>query len=158
MGIAPEQVEHGEVGGGLAVGYGRALQHAPALRVVRVDTLIDEAGLAHPGLADHGDHLPMAGPRPLQGLHQGRELRVAADKAGEPSSRGRLQAPPDTTRTDKLKDVDRRCQALDGHGSSGVTCTYPSARLSTAWVSRIEPGRAICSMRAARCVVWPTAV
>jgi hypothetical protein len=77
--------------------------------MVRVDTLIDQAGLPYPGLADHGDHLPLSGSSMLQSLAQGRQLRVAADKAGEPAGRGRLQAPPDATRTDQLKDVERRC-------------------------------------------------
>ena len=109
MGIAPEQVEYREVGCGLAVGHGGALEHPPALRVVRVDTLIDEAGLPYPGLANHRDHLPMSGPSLLQGLHQGRKLRVTADKAGKPPGCRRLQAPPDPTRTNQLKDVYRRC-------------------------------------------------
>src|SRR5262245_6643340 len=105
MGIASEQVKHGKVRCGLPVRYRRALQHLPALRVVRVDTLIDEAGLAHPGLADHGHHLSMSVPGSLQDLHQGGKLRVAADKARQPPRCRRLQASPDATRTDQLKDV-----------------------------------------------------
>jgi hypothetical protein len=117
MGIAPEQIEHGKVRCGLPVRHGRALEHLPALRVVGVETLIDKAGLPHPGLADHGHHLSMSGPSPLQGLHQGGKLRVTADKARQPPRCRRLQAPPEATRTDELKDVDRRCQSLDRHGS-----------------------------------------
>src|SRR5207244_4058957 len=109
MGIAPEQVEHREVRCRLAVGHRGALEHPPALRMVRVDTLIDEAGLPYPGLTDHCDHLPVSGSSMLQGLDQGRELRVTADKAGQPPGCRRLQAPPDATRTDQLKDVYRRC-------------------------------------------------
>ena len=41
---------------------------------------------------------------------------------------------------------------------SALTCTKPSTSPSTAGVIRIAPGMAICSMRAARCVVCPTAV
>src|SRR5262245_2513895 len=80
-GRASEQVEHGQVRGGLPVRHGRALEHLPALRVVGVEILIDEAGLPHPGLTDHGHHLSMSRPSSLQGLHQGGKLRVAADKA-----------------------------------------------------------------------------
>jgi hypothetical protein len=74
-----------------------------------MDKLIHQAGFPHPGLADDRDHLPMACPRTLQGLPQRHELRVAADKAGEPAGHSHLQAPPDATRTDELKDGDRRC-------------------------------------------------
>ena len=120
MGIAPEQVEHREVGGGLAVGHGGALEHPPALRVVRVDTFIDEAGLPHSGLADHGDHLPVSGPSTLQGLDQGRELRVASDKAGEPPGCRRLQAPPDATCADQLKDVEDILPVKVDQGLRGI--------------------------------------
>ena len=80
--------------GGLAVRHGGALQHQPPLRlmgrppcadtVAPVDALVDEARFPHPGLAHERHHLPVAGPGPRQGLAQGRQLRVAADKAGQP--------------------------------------------------------------------------
>ena len=117
MTIALEQVHDGEIGRGFAVGHGRTLQHPPTLRVVRVDELIHQAGLPYPGLTDHRHYLPVSGPRTLQGLHQHREFGVAADKAREPAGRGRLQAPPDAAGADQLKDIERRCQALDRHGS-----------------------------------------
>ena len=60
--------------GRLAIGDGGAFQHPPALGLVRLEQLIDEAGLAHPGLTDHGDHLAVAGLGPLQGLAQGGQL------------------------------------------------------------------------------------
>ena len=44
-----------------------------------------------------------------------------------------------------------------GTGPTGVTWRNPSARRRTAGVSKIVPGMAICSMRAARWVVWPMA-
>ena len=117
MTIALEQVNDGEIGRGFAVGHGGTLQDPPALEVVRVDELIDEAGLSDPGLPDQGYHLPVSGPRPFQSLDQGRQLCVAADEASEPAGRGRLQAPPDATRADQLKDVYRRGDALDRHGA-----------------------------------------
>ena len=40
MDIAPEQVEHGEVRGRLAVGYGGAFQDPPALGLRRVEQLV----------------------------------------------------------------------------------------------------------------------
>ena len=46
---------------------------------------------------------------------------------------------------------------LTGTGPIGTTWTNPSASRSVSAVSRVEPGVASCSMRAARCVVWPTA-
>ena len=47
---------------------------------------------------------------------------------------------------------------LTGIAPRGFTSTYPSARRRVSAVRRVVPGVAICSMRAARWVVWPTAV
>ena len=80
-----------------------------------VEKLVRETGLAHPGLADHRHHLPVSGPSLLQGLHQSRELGIAADKAGEPAGRGRLQAPPNATGANQLKDLHRRVEPFNGH-------------------------------------------
>ena len=44
-----------------------------------------------------------------------------------------------------------------GNCPRALTWTRPSAGRRVAAVSRILPGVASCSMRAARCVVWPTA-
>jgi hypothetical protein len=44
-----------------------------------------------------------------------------------------------------------------GTGPRAVTCTRPSTRCRVAAVRRLLPGVAYCSMRAARCVVSPTA-
>ena len=44
-----------------------------------------------------------------------------------------------------------------GTGPRAVTCTRPSTRRRVAALSRMLPGVANCSMRAARCVVSPTA-
>ena len=46
-----EQVTDRQVGGGLAVGHGATLQPQPALRMVRLEKLVDQARFAHPGLA-----------------------------------------------------------------------------------------------------------
>ena len=50
-------------------------------------------------------------------MHQGGELGIAADKAREPLYCHRLQTPPDAARTNQLKDVNRSCDTLDGHGA-----------------------------------------
>ena len=59
--VALEQVDHGQVAGGLAVGDGRGLQDQPVLHPMRVGELVGEPRLAHPGLAHDGDHLAVAG-------------------------------------------------------------------------------------------------
>jgi hypothetical protein len=43
-------------------------------------------------------------------------------------------------------------------GPSGLTWTNPSASFRVSPVMSTDPGLAICSIRAARCVVCPTAV
>ena len=57
---------------------------------------------------------------------------------------------------------DYRVRACDSAGCSNwsnqVTGYIGSPKLSVSLEIRIDPGIAICSMRAARCVVWPTAV
>ena len=44
-----------------------------------------------------------------------------------------------------------------GTGPSALTWTYPSASRRVSALSSTEAGLAICSIRAARWVVWPTA-
>ena len=46
---------------------------------------------------------------------------------------------------------------LIGTGPSACTRTNPSTSRSVVAGSRMLPGGASCSMRAARCVVWPMA-
>jgi hypothetical protein len=82
-------------------------------------TLVDETGFPDPGFPNHRHHLAVSCPGTLQGVDQGRELRVASDKAGEPPNYCRLQAPPDATRPDQLEDVHRRVKPFDGDGSEG---------------------------------------
>jgi len=49
-------------------------------------------------------------------------------------------------------------QITDGIGPTGRASTHPSTSPNVSAVVSTVPGVAICSMRAARCVVWPTAV
>ena len=90
-----EQVADRQVGGGFAVGDRAALQPQPALRVVGVEELVDQARFAHAGLAEERHHLPLAALRALQRLVQRGQLRLPAHKAGESTGDGRLQAPTD---------------------------------------------------------------
>ena len=120
MAVALEQVDDGEVRRGLAVGHRGALQHPPALGVVGVDELIDQARLAHPGLADQRHHLAV--PRP--GLLPGPAVSAASSccrptKRREAPRRRCLQAPPDGTGPDQLKDLDGLGQPLDRHRPQG---------------------------------------
>ena len=66
--IALEQLDHGEIGRRLTVGHRGALEHAPALGVVRVRKFIDQARFPHPGLAHECYHLAMPGSGLFQGL------------------------------------------------------------------------------------------
>ena len=82
MAVALEQVDHGEIGRGFAVGHRGALQHAPALGAMGVDELVDQARLPHASLAHRGHHLAVPRPRPLQRLRQRLPTRSAARQSG----------------------------------------------------------------------------
>src|SRR5262249_14754549 len=84
MAVTLQQVDDRKIGCRLAVGYRGTLEYPPALGAWGMDTLVHQARLPHPGLADDRHHLPMADSRTLQGLAQGRHFRVPAHKAGEP--------------------------------------------------------------------------
>jgi len=85
-----EQVADRQIGSGLTVGHRATLQPQPALRVVRMEELVDQARLPHPGLAEEGDHLPLASPGPGQSLLQCLDLGLPPDKGREPPRDGGL--------------------------------------------------------------------
>ena len=59
---------------------------------MRVGELVDQPRLAHPGLADDGDHLAVAGTGLTEDPAQVLDLGVAADEAREAAQGRRLQA------------------------------------------------------------------
>jgi hypothetical protein len=65
----------------------------------------------------------------------------------------RAGAPPTSSETSMVVS-----SPLIGRRPSQVTCTAPSASRKVLGAMMMVPGSAICSMRAARWVVWPTAV
>ena len=62
---------HGQVGRRLAIRHRGAFEHAPALGVLGVHGLVDEARLPHARLAHQRHHLAMPGASPGQGLREG---------------------------------------------------------------------------------------
>ena len=127
MDIALEQVDNREVGRGLAVGHRGTLQHPPALRVVGVDKLIDQAGLPHPGLPDEGHDLAVAGSARSSAWRRAASSVLPPDKARQPPRRRGLQAPPERTRPRPAQRPPPAPAAPSpGTGPSGVTCTNPS--------------------------------
>ena len=83
---------------------------------MRVGELVDQPRLAHPGLADDGDHLAAAGAGLAQDPAQMLDLGVAADEAREAAQGRGLQARARLTRPRQLEDLDRVREALDGDG------------------------------------------
>src|SRR4029450_11974110 len=104
--VGLEQIDDGQVRGGLAVGDTAALEKAPALHAMRVHELPVEARLADAGLAQHRDHLPVSALGLLEGPAQLIELAVAADEAREPARGRRVQARSHRARPDDLVDLD----------------------------------------------------
>ena len=90
MTVGFEQVADRQVGRGLAVGHRATLQAQPALRVVRVEELVDQARFAHAGLPQEGDDLPLAGPGPCQGLLQRLQFGLPPHKGRQPPRDGGL--------------------------------------------------------------------
>ena len=157
MAVALEQVDDGEVGRGLAVGHRGALQHPPALGAVGVDELVDQARLAHARLPHQRHHLAMPGLRLCQGLVQGLQLLLPPHKAREPPRGRRLQAPAQRTGPHQLKHLHGLGQPLDRHRPQGVDLHQALHQPQGGGRQAMLPGVASCSMRAARCVVCPTA-
>ena len=122
-----------------------------------MDTLVDQAGLPYTGLAHQGHHLAVARARLGQRLLQGGEFRLTPDKAGEAPRRRGLEAAVQRAGPDQLEDLHRRVESLDRHRPEGGDPHQPLDQPRVAAVSRMVPGVASCSMRAAKCVVWPTA-
>ena len=111
-----------------------------------------------PGFPDNRHYLAVPRPGLRQGLVQGRRVPPAAPRrASAPALQtpagacGPGQRPPART---PPRDAG---SPLTGTGPRGVTWTQPSASRRVSAVSRMLPGGASCSMRAARCVVWPMA-
>jgi hypothetical protein len=156
MDVAPEQIEHGKIRGGFAIGHRGTFEDPPSREVVGMDELIHQAGLPHPGLSNHGDDVAVARGGPGQCLLECFEFHLAPDEAREPTRRGSLEAPPDHTGPDQFEDVHRLGSPLTGTGPKAWTRTAPSTSCRVAAVTRIVPGGANCSIRAARFVVRPT--
>ena len=79
--VTAEQIDHRQVGGGLAVGDRGGLCDEPAVYAVRMKELPEEARLADPRLADHGNHLAAAAARPVKSAADLVHLSAAPDKA-----------------------------------------------------------------------------
>ena len=92
--VGLEQVAHGEVGGGLAVGDRAAFEHEPVVGVMGAGELVDQAGLAHPGLPNDRHDLAMAGAGALQGLAKASTSACRPTNRVSPTGRKRLQARP----------------------------------------------------------------
>ena len=66
--VGLEQVAHREVGGGPAVGDRAAFELEPVVGVMGAGELVDQAGLAHPGLPNDRHDLAVTSARLLPGL------------------------------------------------------------------------------------------
>ena len=95
--IAPQQVADREVGGGLAVGHRRAVEHQPALRVGVLDKLVHQARLPYPCLTHHRHHLAVSCPGLGQSRAEGSQFRLPPHKVGESTGSGNLQTPAPAT-------------------------------------------------------------
>src|SRR6185295_5839037 len=127
--VGAQQIDHGEVRGRLPVGHRCARDDEAILDSMGVRELVIQAGLADAGLAHHGHHVAAAW------------------------NRDRIAEAPTISYT------SIGCaRPFTGVGPIDRTSMYPSASARVSEVSTVVPGLASCSMRAARCVVCPTAV
>jgi hypothetical protein len=77
--------------------------------------LVEEAGLPHPGLADHRRQLAVAVGRKLLGAAKLLDLRVTAHEARQPAAGGRLQPGPGGAGSRHLVHVHVLHQSLHGY-------------------------------------------
>src|SRR4029453_3421229 len=84
--VDAEQRYHRKVGSGLPVSDGTGLQGEPTIPAMRMDELPAETGLAPARFADHGDHLALALPRPVESYPELLQFRAPPDE--------RCEAPP----------------------------------------------------------------
>jgi hypothetical protein len=115
--VALEQIDHGQVARGFAVGDGRGFQDQPVLHPMGVGELVDQPRLAHAGLADDRDHLTPPGAGLAEHSAQVLDFGVAADETGEaPEGRG-LQARPRRPRPCQLVDLHGLGEPFHRHGT-----------------------------------------
>ena len=127
MAVALEQVDDREVGRGLAIRHRGALQHPPALRAVGVDALVDQARLAHAGLAHQGDHLAMARAAPAPGPAAGPPAPAAAPQSGvRPRATAACKRRRSALAPTSSKTSTGSASPLTGTGPRALTCTNPS--------------------------------
>jgi hypothetical protein len=123
-----------------------------------VDELVEETRLPDARLADEGDYLTVALARALQRAPQLLQLSVAPHEPREPARRRAFEPRPHGARAHDFIDVDRLAHALDLDGSQRLDGDVALGRRRVSGATTIDPGAASCSIRAARWVVWPTAV
>ena len=129
------------------------------MQTVRVGELVDEARLAHPGLGNERHNLTMTVAGELLDAAELLKFGIAADEPRQPASGDRLEPGPRRACPCHFVDIHRVGEPLHRHRAERLHGdeAFHHAPASTG-VSRMLPGLASCSMRAARCVVRPMAV
>src|SRR6266508_1810690 len=122
-----------------------------------MDELINQARLAHAGLAHQRHHLAVPGLRLRQRLVQGVELVLPPDEARQPRAAAACKRRRSALAPTSSKTSTGYGKPLTGTGPRACTRTSPSTKPRVLGVRRMLPGVAICSIRAARTVVSPTA-
>ncbi len=107
-----QQIGDDEMRRRAVVRHRRGAHHGPGIVGLPAEELVDEAGLAHAGLADDGDELAAAVRGAAQGARQGQDLGLAADEAREALRRRPHVPAAAPRRRDQLEDLDRRADAL----------------------------------------------
>src|SRR5262249_4050368 len=89
-----EEIDQGQVRGGLAVRDRAASEDEPAVGLMGVHELVEEARLADPGFAHYSNDLAMPPLGPFQCPAERCQLGVAAHEPREPPGDGCLEARP----------------------------------------------------------------
>ncbi len=156
--VGLEQEDQRHVRSGLAVGDRARLEHQPPVRAVRVNELVEQPRFADAGLADDGHHLSPPMRRLVQRQAQPLDLGLAADELSEPARHGHLEARTGGAGADDLVDLHRFGQSLDRRQAERLDLDAALGAAQHGVGQKRGAGRASCSMRAAKCVVCPTAV
>src|SRR5215472_4585890 len=100
----------------------------------------------------------MSGRGAFERLRELLQLAVPPDEASQAACGARLKAGATRDAAGQFVHGYRGLEPLHGHRAERLHLDMSFGQSQVSPVTRADPGLAICSIRAARWVVWPTAV
>jgi hypothetical protein len=123
--VAPEEIDQGKIGRGLAVGDRGRLEDAPARRAMRAEELVEEPRFPDARLAHHRHELAAAGSRLVARPPQLIELGVAAHEAREAARHRGVEPRAGGANAHHLEDGNGLGEASDRRGAERFHLDVP---------------------------------